>query len=114
MQVTPPSKSAQAANSSVSAAATASELLGRLPAEHKYALGGLIANRLGKRADIFGDAFCRQHLRRVAASMLQLAPDQCEGLVPLFDGAASIEPDAFIGLLPESEEERAAILLGLV
>ena len=99
---------------STSSAAAASELIGRLPAEHKFALGGLLAALLGKKADYWTDAFCRQHLQRVARSMLCLEHEQSEGLTPIFEQGNHADIDAFVKLLPPGEHERAALLLGLL
>ena len=106
--------------SEVSAAASALELISKLPHEHKYALGGLLAVLLGRghRERLWSDPWCRQHLQRVATRFLQLAPEQCEGLVPLFESSGALDsPEAlaaFVLLLPPGEPERAALLLGLL
>ena len=98
------------------ATAAASELIGNLPAEHKYALGGLCAALLGRahRERLWSEPWCHQHLLRLAQRFLVLAPEQCEGLVPLLEASAHVEPAAFVSLLPPDEHDRAALLLGIL
>lgn len=98
------------------ASTAASSLIAHLQAEHKYGLGGLCASLLGRavRDRLWCEAWCRQHLHRIAHRFLRLEPERCDALVPLLDHAAHVEPDAFVALLPPGEHERAALLLGLL
>jgi hypothetical protein len=100
-----------------SASQAASELLSRLPHEHQFALGGLIAALLGSKGSNWGDAFCRGCLRKIALSALKLPVEHLEALLPIYEHNATAKEDAkraLISLLPAEEEERAALLLALL
>ena len=68
-----------------SASQAASELLSRLPHEHQFALGGLIAALLGSKSSYWGDAFCRGCLRKIALSALKLPVEHMEALLPIYE-----------------------------
>ena len=100
-----------------SASQAASDLLSRLPHEHQFALGGLIAALLGSKSSYWGDAFCRGCLRKIALSALKLPVEHMEALLPIYEHNATAKEDAkraLISLLPAEEEERAALLLALL
>ena len=93
-----------------SPAAAAAEHLSKLPPEHKFAIGGLFAILLGRKSTFWTEAFCRQHLDRVARGMLRLAPEQSEVLTPFLHPEAPTDVRAFTGLLPTDKHDRATLL----
>ncbi len=97
-----------------SASQAAAELLSRLPRQHQFALGGLIAALLGPKSSYWGDTFCRQLLRRAALSMLRLPAEQMEALLPIYEHQNAEAASALVSLLPAEEHERAALLLALL
>mmetsp|Transcript_24192 Transcript_24192/g.61898 ORF Transcript_24192/g.61898 Transcript_24192/m.61898 type:complete len:863 (+) Transcript_24192:99-2687(+) len=110
----PSEPSPSASSPSPSAASAAADLLSRLPKQHSFALGGLIAALLGRKSSYWSDAFCRQFLKRSAVTMLHLPAEQLEALLPIYEHCDIDAATALVSLLPNDEQERAALLLAVL
>ena len=62
-----------------------------LPSKAKFALGGMLAMLLGRRAADWSDAFCKKLLRRVVVGMLKLGEEQYEAVAPLSNALDAME-----------------------
>ncbi|KAL1511598.1 hypothetical protein AB1Y20_006392 [Prymnesium parvum] len=84
-----------------------SEFLHTLPPSQKFALGGLAATLLGRRAPDWTSAFTSRFLHQLLVDILRLSADQFEALAPLTHANSSAaDPAGFVALLPAASRRR--------